>query len=77
MVHAPIPHADGPSPVDPRTQARAVFGRVLSSWALDLLELRRRGMDRPSHRRGAWSIAGQVTTPTTEGTAGTSPAEAA
>lgn len=42
--------------------ARAKFQRVLSIWAQDLLSLRRRGLDRPSFRRGAWYPAGRIET---------------
>lgn len=35
--------------MDPAT-ARQLFQRVLGSWASDLLELRRRGLDRPGYR---------------------------
>ncbi len=56
---------------DPRAAARAMFGRVLGMWAGDLLSLRRRGLDRPTFRRGAWSTAGLL------GPGSKSPAEAA
>jgi hypothetical protein len=36
---------------DDRT--RALYRRYLSAWAMDLLELRRRGLDRPCMRDGA------------------------
>ncbi len=39
----------------PRLDARAAYRRVLASWAQDVMELRRRGLDRPTLRRGAWS----------------------
>ncbi|MCA9273735.1 MAG: hypothetical protein KDA31_11905 [Phycisphaerales bacterium] len=32
--------------------ARRKFHRVLATWAIDLFELRARGLDRPSARRG-------------------------
>jgi hypothetical protein len=63
MAHVPDPRTAGPGPTDPRSEARAMFGRVLRSWAADLLDLRRRGLDRPSYRHGAWYIAGQVAPP--------------
>jgi hypothetical protein len=34
-------------------QTRAMFARVLSAWAMDLLELRRTGLIVPSARAGA------------------------
>jgi hypothetical protein len=34
-------------------QTRAMFARVLSAWAMDLLELRRKGLIVPSDRKGA------------------------
>lgn len=40
--------------------ARADFRRVLANWAQDLLSLRRRGLDRPGFRRGAWYPAGRI-----------------
>jgi hypothetical protein len=36
---------------DDRT--RAMFRRYLSGWTMDLLELRRRGLDRPCQRQGS------------------------
>lgn len=33
--------------------ARAMYRRVLASWASDLLELRRRGLDTPGPRRAS------------------------
>lgn len=33
-------------------EARRKFHRVLATWAIDLFELRARGLDRPSARRG-------------------------
>lgn len=40
--------------------ARAKYRRVLASWAQDLMGLRRRGLDRPGFRRGAWYPAGRI-----------------
>lgn len=40
--------------------ARVKYRRVLSSWAQDLLALRRRGLDRPGFRYGAWYPAGRI-----------------
>lgn len=34
----------------PEEQARRMFRAVLAPWAMDLLELRRRGLDRPGRR---------------------------
>ncbi|GJQ28486.1 MAG: hypothetical protein HBSAPP03_03700 [Phycisphaerae bacterium] len=34
---------------------RRMFERVLGPWAADMLELRRRGLDKPSHRPG-WIV---------------------
>lgn len=48
-----------------------MFGRVLGAWAGDLLSLRRRGLDRPTFRRGAWSTVGLL------GPGAKTPAEAA
>lgn len=40
-------------------QARRMFRGVLASWASDLLELRRRGLDVPGSRgSGYWSVPG-------------------
>lgn len=41
-------------PIDEQ-DARAMFSRVLQSWASDVLSLRRRGLDRPSFRYGLWT----------------------
>lgn len=70
MPQAPQPRSSQPTS-DPRATARAMFGRVLSAWAGDLLSLRLRGLDRPTYRRGAWSTAGLV------GPSAKTPAEAA
>lgn len=40
--------ADG----DPTATARRMFERVLTGWAMDVLSLRRRGLDRPGYRLG-------------------------
>lgn len=40
--------------------ARDPYARVLRAWAADLLALRRRGLDRPGFRRGAWEQAGTL-----------------
>lgn len=48
--------------------AKEMFARVLRSWAMDALSLRRRGLDRPSFRRGAWGCAGTIA-PATRGRA--------
>lgn len=37
------------------TTPRAMFERVLAAWAMDVLSLRRRGLDRPTVRKGAWT----------------------
>lgn len=37
---------------DSAEHARRMFRAVLAPWAADLLELRRRGLDRPGFRRG-------------------------
>lgn len=34
-------------------QARAMYRRVLSGWAMDALTLRRKGLDRPCARKGS------------------------
>jgi len=36
-------------------QSKEMFGRVLSSWACDVLALKRSGLDRPCFRLGSWS----------------------
>jgi hypothetical protein len=41
-----------PTPLEARMNARAMFQRVLSGWAVDVLSLRRRGWDRPCMRLG-------------------------
>lgn len=33
-----------------RSEMRRMFNRTLSAWAMDVLELRRRGLDRPGVR---------------------------
>jgi hypothetical protein len=40
-------------PWQPSGTTRAMFQRTLAGWAMDLLELRRRGLDRPGRRDGA------------------------
>ncbi len=35
---------------DPCAAARRMFERVLTGWAMDVLSLRRRGLDRPGYR---------------------------
>lgn len=35
---------------DPCALARLMFERVLTRWAMDVLSLRRHGLDRPGHR---------------------------
>jgi hypothetical protein len=42
------PATPGPEALE---HARRMFRAVLAPWASDLLELRRRGLDRPSFRR--------------------------
>gem|GEM_PF-5267889 len=37
-------------------RARAMFRRVLPGWAGDLMGLRRRGLDRPTPRRGVRAL---------------------
>jgi hypothetical protein len=37
---------------DTQVEARAMFTRMLSAWASDLLSLRRTGLDVPGHRAG-------------------------
>jgi hypothetical protein len=37
--------------------ARQMYQRVLAGWAMDLLTLRRAGLDQPG-RRGAWARGG-------------------
>lgn len=49
MIHA--------EPWQTPSTARAMFQRVLASWAGDLLELRRRGLDRPGRRDGTGAPA--------------------
>lgn len=44
---------DGLRTVDPCAEARVMFERVLAAWAMDVLSLRRRGLDRPGHRPAA------------------------
>ncbi|HVU62546.1 MAG TPA: hypothetical protein VHC70_01120 [Phycisphaerales bacterium] len=39
-----------PTPHEAHMNARAMFQRVLSGWAMDVLALRRRGWDRPCMR---------------------------
>lgn len=34
--------------------ARMMFNRMLQSWASDVLSLQKRGLDKPSFRRGRW-----------------------
>lgn len=46
---------------DPRMDAKRMFQRVLSAWAVDVLALRRRGWDRPCVRN---LDAGLAVTPT-------------
>jgi hypothetical protein len=41
------------TPPDPA--GARMFQRVLSSWALDALRLRRSGLDRPVAREGRWT----------------------
>ena len=46
-------HANGTSAkanADAVREARAIYQRVLAGWAMDVLELRRGGLDRPSLR---------------------------
>ena len=38
------------SNTDAVREARAIYQRVLAGWAMDVLELRRGGLDRPSLR---------------------------
>lgn len=42
---------------DPCAAARRMFERVLTGWAMDVLALRRRGLDLPGYRtaEGSWS----------------------
>lgn len=47
---------------DPR-HAQEMFTRVLRSWASDMLNLQRRGLDRPSHRDGLWASNTAATGP--------------
>lgn len=41
---------------DPSAAARIMFERMLAAWAMDVLALRRRGLDRPG-RRGVIGLA--------------------
>lgn len=48
-------YSDPESPIDPDdavAAAHAMFNRVLAPWAMDLLALRKRGLDRPGSRPG-------------------------
>lgn len=40
-----------------RTQAAHLFGRVLAPWAMDIMRLRRAGLDRPTARRARRLLA--------------------
>ncbi|MBL9031186.1 MAG: hypothetical protein JNM80_05715 [Phycisphaerae bacterium] len=40
------------APVGPEA-ARAMYRHMLTGWVMDALELRRRGLDRPTRRDGA------------------------
>jgi|GEM_PF-6414605 len=42
--------ADARANIDAVREARAIYQRVLAGWAMDVLELRREGLDRPSMR---------------------------
>ena len=41
---------NGPTNADAVREARAIYHRVLAGWAMDVLELRRGGLDKPSLR---------------------------
>ncbi len=47
MVH------DSPKQAQASERVQEMFQRVLTSWAMDALSLRRRGLDRPSSRECA------------------------
>lgn len=47
-----IPHPE--LRIDPKL-AQMMYTRVLRSWASDVLNLRRQGLDKPSHRKGLWT----------------------
>ena len=50
-MYDPTAHdVDSPLPTFSETRAKAMFDRVLVSWASDLLELRRRGLTTPGWR---------------------------
>jgi len=51
-MYAPPTHTVSPSR-EAFMNARAMFQRVLSGWATDVLALRRRGWDRPCMRLNA------------------------
>lgn len=48
-------------PSDAVMDAKRMFQRMLSGWAMDVLELRRTGMDRPSFRGGRLETARRLT----------------
>lgn len=45
------------APAEAEQEARQMFQRFLAGWAMDVLELRRRGLDRPVERRGCPGVA--------------------
>lgn len=45
-----IPQTNAQANIDAVREARAIYLRVLAGWAMDVLELRREGLDRPSLR---------------------------
>jgi hypothetical protein len=49
------PRSDMPPAETALPAVRAMYTRVLQSWASDVLALRRRSLDRPSCRGGVWS----------------------
>ncbi|MFZ2873172.1 MAG: hypothetical protein WAZ94_01670 [Phycisphaerales bacterium] len=42
-----------PAPADLQLRVRKMYARVLSTWAMDLMSLRRAGLDRPVRRATA------------------------
>lgn len=44
------------SNTDAVREARAIYQRVLAGWAMDVLELRRGGLDRPSLRNSGETL---------------------
>lgn len=54
-THRPASSGHQPTPVE--VTARHMYARVLSQWAMDLLQLRAQGLDVPGHRDGDGLLA--------------------